>query len=342
MPEQAGPLSAAEAMARAVSLATRGPENGPNPRVGCVILSERGDVLGEGWHRGAGTAHAEVEALRDAASAGADVRGATAVVTLEPCSHTGRTGPCVDALTEAGIGAVRFAVADPGGTSGGGAGVLLGRGIAAVHAPDAAASALTRRWHAAMRLGRPYVIAKWAATLDGRMAAADGTSFWITGDEAREHAHQVRGTVDAIAVGTGTVRADDPSLSARPGGHESGHQPLRVVIGNSPTPGAQVWRDTNAVAVPAHRPEAVLEALHAREVRTLLVEGGPTVLAAFFREGLVDEAHAYIAPALLGAGPTVVADLGIGTMEDALRGQSVTSRALGADTLVTALFPRGV
>ena len=329
-------------MARAVELAANGPEHGPNPRVGCVILGPDGRVLGEGWHRGAGTPHAEVAALADARRAGADVRGGTAVVTLEPCAHTGRTGPCVDALTDAGVATVEYAVEDPGGASGGGAAVLAARGIPATHAPQEGASTLTRRWIASMRLGRPYVIAKWAATLDGRMAAADGTSFWITGEEAREHAHQVRGTVDAIAVGTGTVVADDPSLSARPGGAESGHQPLRVVIGESPTPDAQVWRDANAIAVHAHRPADVLEALHEREVRTLLVEGGPTVLAAFFRAGLVDEAHAYIAPALLGAGPAVVAGLGIETMQDALRGQSVTSRPLGADTLVTALFPRGV
>jgi diaminohydroxyphosphoribosylaminopyrimidine deaminase/5-amino-6-(5-phosphoribosylamino)uracil reductase len=338
----AEPTALDAAMDRAVTLAGRGPAYGPNPRVGCVLLASDGTVLGEGWHRGAGTAHAEVAAIAHAHAAGCDTSGATAVVTLEPCAHTGRTGPCVDALTKAGIASVAYAVADPGDASSGGAAVLNHRGILAEHRPHAGASALTRRWVTAMRLGRPYVIAKWASTLDGRMAAADGTSFWITGEQAREHAHHVRASVDAIAVGTGTVHTDNPRLSARPGGSDAEHQPLRVVIGASATDGAQVWRDAHALAVPSHRPSAVLEALHEREVRTVLIEGGPTVLSAFVREGLVDEVHAYIAPALLGAGPSVIDDVGIATMADALRGQDVTTEQLGADTLVTALFSRGI
>ncbi|MFN3867088.1 MAG: bifunctional diaminohydroxyphosphoribosylaminopyrimidine deaminase/5-amino-6-(5-phosphoribosylamino)uracil reductase RibD, partial [Demequina sp.] len=339
---QAAPLTIAQALDRAVALAALGPAHGPNPRVGCVILDSDGAVLGEGWHRGAGTAHAEVAAIADARVRGTDVRGGTAVVTLEPCAHTGRTGPCVDALTDAGVTAVTYAVADPGRASGGGAAILTERGIPATQVEHAGASALIHRWLTAMRLGRPYVIAKWAATLDGRMAAADGTSVWITGPEARDHAHGVRAEVDAIAVGTGTVLADDPQLSARPGGQDSAHQPLRVVIGRTQTPGRQVWRDANAMAVASHEPHEVLAALWAREVRTLVVEGGPTVLSAFLRAGLVDEVHAYIAPALLGEGPSVAEGLGIGTMTGALRGQDVTSRPLGADTLVTAHLSRGV
>src|SRR5690606_22467527 len=155
----------------------------------------------------------------------------------------------VDALTEAGISQVIYAVADPGKPSSGGAEVLASRGITATLAPHAGATALTRRWHRAMTLGRPYVIAKWAATPDGRMAAADGTAFWITGPEAREHAHRTRAQVDAIAVGTGTVMIDDPSLSARPESVDEPHQPLRVVIGSSPTTGKKVWRDANAISI---------------------------------------------------------------------------------------------
>ncbi|MFW7415164.1 bifunctional diaminohydroxyphosphoribosylaminopyrimidine deaminase/5-amino-6-(5-phosphoribosylamino)uracil reductase RibD [Demequina sp. SO4-18] len=334
-------LTIAQAMDRAVDLAALGPAHGPNPRVGCVILNADGAVLGEGWHRGAGTAHAEVAAIADARARGTDITGGTAVVTLEPCSHTGRTGPCVDALTEAGVAAVTYAVADPGQASSGGADVLTSRGIPAIHAPHEGATALTHRWLTAMRAGRPYVIAKWAATLDGRMAAADGTSFWITGPQAREHAHAVRAQVDAIAVGTGTVLADDPQLSARPGGEESEHQPLRVVIGRTDTAGRRVWRDLHALAVASHDPRDTLAALWEREVRTVVVEGGPTVLSAFLREGLVDEVNAYIAPALLGAGPSVVEGLGIETMADALRGQDVNFQLLGADILVTAHLSRG-
>ncbi|MFW2514292.1 bifunctional diaminohydroxyphosphoribosylaminopyrimidine deaminase/5-amino-6-(5-phosphoribosylamino)uracil reductase RibD [Demequina sp. SO4-13] len=342
MSDDPAPVTVAQAMDRAVALASLGPAYGPNPRVGCVILDAHGAVLAEGWHRGAGTAHAEVAAIADAADRGIDVRGGTAVVTLEPCAHTGRTGPCVDALTEAGIAAVSYAVADPGRASGGGAEVLASRGIPATLAPHSAATALTHRWLTAMRLGRPYVIAKWASTLDGRMAAADGSAFWITGPEARDHAHGVRAEVDAIAVGTGTVLADDPQLSARPAGTEAEHQPLRVVLGRTATLGSKVWRDEHALAVESHDPRVALATLWALEVRTLVVEGGHTVLSAFLRSGLVDEIHAYIAPALLGAGPSVVEDLGIGTMADALRGHHVNFQPLGADILVSAHLSRGI
>lgn len=342
MPELFGPLSSAQAMDRAVELASRGPQCGPNPRVGCVILDAAGVVLGEGWHRGAGTPHAEVAAIADARSAGHDVAGARAVVTLEPCNHTGRTGPCVEALASAGIRGVEYAVADPGDASSGGGAALRSRGISAELRDHAPARELNRRWLASMREGRPYVIAKWAQTLDGRMAAADGTSVWITGDEARDHAHRERARVDAIAVGTGTVLADDPRLTARPGGRDAEHQPLRVVVGHSDTAGKRVWDGGGAVAIDSHDPHRVLAELHEREVRTLIVEGGPTLLTAFVRAGLVDEVHAYIAPALLGSGPTVVGDLGITTMAGVLRGRSVTSERLGADTLVTALLSEGV
>lgn len=328
-------------MDRAVQLAYRGPAHGPNPRVGCVLLSPEGDLLGEGWHQGAGTPHAEPTAIADARTAGAQLTDATAVVTLEPCSHTGRTPPCVDALTEAGISQVIYAVPDPGKPSSGGAQALANRGISATLMPHHGATELTRRWHRAMTLGRPYVIAKWAATLDGRMSAVDGTAFWITGEHAREHAHTVRAQVDAIAVGTGTVAADNPSLSARPTGVDAPHQPLRVIIGSSPTTGAQVWRDSNAISVDSHDPAKVLAQLQTREIRTIVVEGGPTILAAFFHAGLVDEVNAYIAPALLGDGPSVVEGLGIATMAQALRGMDVTHTPLGDDILVTATFFEG-
>ncbi|WP_062520478.1 bifunctional diaminohydroxyphosphoribosylaminopyrimidine deaminase/5-amino-6-(5-phosphoribosylamino)uracil reductase RibD [Demequina silvatica] len=329
-------------MDRAVELALRGPAHGPNPRVGCVIVAQDGRVLGEGWHHGAGTPHAEPTALDDARARGhADVAGATAYVTLEPCSHTGRTGPCTDALTRAGIARVRYAVEDPNPVASRGGEVLRSRGIDAVHVPHHGAWEVNRRWLGAVAHGRPWVIAKWAQTLDGRTAAADGTSFWITGEEARAHAHTVRAEVGAILVGTGTVTADDPALSARPAGVADPHQPLRAVMGLSDTFGAKVWRDQNAIAIRSRDPHAALAALEAREVRTVVVEGGGTITTAFLRAGLVDEVHAYIAPALLGAGTSAVGDLGIATMGGALRGQDVTATALGVDTLVTAFFQRG-
>ncbi|SEI85588.1 bifunctional diaminohydroxyphosphoribosylaminopyrimidine deaminase/5-amino-6-(5-phosphoribosylamino)uracil reductase RibD [Demequina mangrovi] len=328
-------------LARAVELASLGPSWGPNPRVGCVIVAADGTVLGEGWHRGAGTPHAEPAALADARSRGLDVAGATAYVTLEPCAHTGRTGPCTDALTEARIGAVRYAVADPNPLAAGGGAVLRSRGIDARHEAFGPARAINRRWLGAAETGRPWVIAKWAQTLDGRTAAVDGTSFWVTGEEARAHAHGVRAEVDAILVGTGTVLTDDPSLSARPPHVDDAHQPLRAVMGLRDTFGAKVWRDENALALATRDPHEALGMLAAREVRTVVVEGGGTVTTAFLRAGLVDEVHAYIAPAILGAGTAAVGDLGIGTMGGALRGQDVTATALGVDTLVTAFFQRG-
>lgn len=330
-------LDASGAMARAVELAALGPAHGPNPRVGAVLTSPDGEVLGEGWHRGAGTPHAEVAAIEDAQRRNSTLKGAIAYVTLEPCNHTGRTGPCTDALTNAGIAAVRFGVADPNPQARGGGKVLESRGIDARLQPSAGAAELNRKWLAAVGRGRPYVIAKWAQTLDGRIAAADGSSFWISGEQAREHAHSVRAEADAIVVGTGTVLADNPLLSARPNGVESAHQPLRVVMGNRDTAGLRVWRDDNVIAVHSHDPVDVVDALGAREIRTVVVEGGSTVVTAFLAAGLVDEIHAYVAPALLGEGTPAIGPLGIATMAEALRAQRIESVALGADTLIRAL-----
>jgi len=327
-------------MDRAVELAALGPTHGPNPRVGCVIVAANGDVLAEGHHEGAGTPHAEAAALAHAADAGVSVRDATAYVTLEPCNHTGRTGPCAVALAHAGIAKVVYAVADPNPTAAGGAAYLRGRGIEAELQPHAGAAHLNRRWLVAMARQRPYVIAKWAATLDGRTAAADGTSFWITGEAARDHAHRVRAEVDAIIVGTGTVAIDDPELSARPVDVIDPHQPLRIVLGERETSGAKVWRDAKAERVASRDPSVGLAMAWERECRVVLVEGGATVTSAFLRAGLVDEVHAYIAPAILGDGPAAVSDLGIGTMAGALRGKDVTVTRLGEDTLVTALLTK--
>ena len=328
------------AMDRALELARRGPAHGPNPRVGCVLLSPQGATLAEGWHEGAGTAHAEVAALAAAHAAGTDVRGATAVVTLEPCDHTGRTGPCSVALLEAGVRRVVLALDDPNPTAAGGAarlraaGVDVVRGVRAAHAAE-----LLAVWAFAVRSGRPYVTLKLATTLDGRVAAADGSSRWITGPAARAHAHHVRSTVDAVAVSTGTVLADDPELTARtPSGEPATHQPLRVVVGHRDVPADARLRGPGGalVHVRSHDPGRVLDALAQHEVRHLLVEGGPALAGAFLRAGFVDAVHAYVAPVLLGAGVPVVPDLGIGTIADALRLETVSVEPLGTDVLVIA------
>ena len=328
------------AMVRALELAALGPATGPNPRVGAVVLSADGTTLGEGAHRGAGTPHAEVDALARARAAGAELRGTTVVVTLEPCRHTGRTGPCTDALLAAGVARVVIAVPDPSAEAGGGAAVLRAAGVDVVVGalrPDG--EALLRVWLASVRAGRPFVTVKIAATLDGRVAAADGSSRWITSAESRAHAHSVRAAVDAVAVGTGTALADDPALTARtPDGLLAAHQPLRVVVGRRPLPTAALLHGPGGplLQLATHEPAEVLASLAAHEVRHVLVEGGPVLVTAFLRAGLVDEVHAYLAPVLLGAGRSAVGDLGIGTIADALRLTTAEVHRLGPDVLVVA------
>ncbi len=331
--------SEVEAMRQALDLASRGPL-GPNPRVGCVLLARDGTVLGAGWHRGAGTAHAEVAALADARDRGADVRGATAVVTLEPCDHTGRTGPCSTALIEAGVARVVVGVEDPNPAAAGGAARLRAAGVEVVTGvlADEAVVALGT-WLPAVRRGRPFVTLKLATSLDGRVAAADGTSRWITSDVARHHAHALRADVGAIVVATGTALADDPSLTARTeDGSLVEHQPLRVVVGHRDVPAGARLRGPGGdlLQVRTHDPAQVLAVLHDAEVRHVLVEGGPTLAAAFLAAGLVDEVHAYVAPVLLGAGRAAVADLGITTIAQAVRLEPSHVVRLGPDVLVVA------
>ncbi|HSF27363.1 MAG TPA: bifunctional diaminohydroxyphosphoribosylaminopyrimidine deaminase/5-amino-6-(5-phosphoribosylamino)uracil reductase RibD [Actinomycetes bacterium] len=309
------------AMRRALELAEiPGGPPATNPRVGAVLLSPDGRVLGEGWHRGAGTPHAEVEAL---AAAGESARGATAVVTLEPCDHVGRTGPCSQALIDAGIARVVYAMADPNPVAGGGAGRLRAAGVEVEAGPLAEeAEELNRAWAFAICRQRPFVTWKYAATLDGRVAAADGTSRWITSPQARRDVHARRSRVNAVLVGTGTVLADDPWLTVRADDDTlAPTQPLRVVMGRTPIPStARVLDDAApSLLLRTRDPHEAIAALHARGLRHVWLEGGPTLAAAFVRAGLVDEVVAYLAPALLGAGPAALADAGVATIGHALR-----------------------
>ena len=335
----AGPSPAIEsAMRHALSLAAHGPAYGVNPQVGCLILSPSDDILAEGWHRGAGTAHAEVDALAKLAQGAA--RGATAVVTLEPCNHTGRTGPCSEALIAAGLAEVAYAVSDPNPRAGGGAerlreaGVRVTSGVLADEASEA-----MRSWLTATRLSRPYITVKWAASLDGRAAAADGSSQWITGTASRQHVHEQRAKADAIVVGTGTVLADDPALTARgDGGELLPHQPIPVVIGVHAIPAdAKVLRHPNPAIVTGSRDlQMILAGLFARGIRHLLVEGGPTLASAFVAAGLVDEYLIYLAPMLLGGGRMALGDIGVGTLGEARRLHIGSVERLGDDLLVVA------
>ena len=310
------------AMKRALILAVS-PDvpRGPNPRVGCVLLAPDGEIVGEGHHRGAGTEHAEVDAL---AKAGDAARGATAVVTLEPCDHSGRTGPCTQALIGAGVARVVYAQTDPNPVAAGGAAVLRAAGLDVEGGLFAAqAMALNETWTFAVAEGRPFVTWKSAATLDGRVAAADGTSRWITSAAARAEVHDLRAEVDAVMVGTGTVVADDPQLTVRDeeGAMADVPQPLRVVVGMRDLPaGARVLDgSTPSLQLRTRDPQEVLRSLHEREVRHVLLEGGPRLAAAFVRAGLVDRVVWYVAPALLGSGPSALGDAGMSGIGDALR-----------------------
>ena len=308
------------AMQRALVLAaTPGVPLGPNPRVGCVLLDADGATVAEGFHRGAGHPHAEVEALR---AAGDAARGATAVVTLEPCNHTGRTGPCSEALIAAGVRRVVFAQTDTNPVAEGGAARLREAGTAVEGGLLAdEARTLNRTWTFALEHGRPFVTWKFATTLDGRSAAADGTSRWVSSRAARLDTHRLRGLCDTMLVGTHTVEVDDPALTVRDEVDEPvAHQPLRAVMGlRDLAPDRRVLDDrAETVHLRTRDPREALVTLFARDRRHVFLEGGPTLARAFLDAGLVDEVVAYVAPMLLGAGSSAVADLGIATIADAL------------------------
>lgn len=333
------PRRIAEAMLRAIVLAGTGPAWGVNPQVGCVLLSADGELLAEGWHRGAGTPHAEVDALSQLPSPEL-AHGATAVVTLEPCDHTGRTGPCSQALISAGVGSVYYGVSDPGIASAGGARRLEAARVrveGGVRAHEVERS--IRPWLTAVRTGRPFVTVKWASSLDGRAAAADGSSQWITGTDARFDVHARRSRVDAIVVGTGTVLADDPALTARRAdGSLFEHQPSPVVIGTRAVPGASpLSRHPEPVSHYAtHDLDAVLSDLFAGGVRSVFVEGGPTLASAFIAAGLADELVVYLAPSLIGGPLVALGDLGISSIADARPLILDSVDLLGADLRIVA------
>jgi diaminohydroxyphosphoribosylaminopyrimidine deaminase/5-amino-6-(5-phosphoribosylamino)uracil reductase len=312
----------------------------PNPPVGAVVLDAAGTVVGVGATAPPGGPHAEVTALREA---GARARGGTAVITLEPCAHHGRTPPCTEALRDAGVATVAFAVSDPHPAAAGGAAALRAAGIAtrAGTLAEEVRRGPLRAWLHAVRTGRPHVTWKLAATLDGRSAAADGTSRWITGEAARAEVHALRATVDAIVVGTGTVLADDPALTARhPDGSEREHQPLRVVVGHRDVPRGFALDGPDVLHLRTHDPDVVLAALHDRGVVDVLLEGGPRLAGAFVGAHRVDRVLAYLAPALLGAGPSALADAGVGTIDAIERLHVDEVRRVGDDVLVDAHLVR--
>ncbi|MGC5195495.1 bifunctional diaminohydroxyphosphoribosylaminopyrimidine deaminase/5-amino-6-(5-phosphoribosylamino)uracil reductase RibD [Aphanothece microscopica] len=346
-------------MERALQLAALGcGRTSPNPLVGCVVLDAEGRLVGEGFHARAGTAHAEVGAL---AQAGQRARGGTAVVTLEPCCHHGRTPPCTEALIDAGISRVVVAMGDPNPLVGGGglarlrqAGLEVIEGVATAEAQE-----LNRAFVHRIRHGRPLGILKWAMGADGRTALGNGASQWISGQQARDWVHGLRASCDAVIVGGGTLRADDPLLTSR---GRRDPEPLRVVLSRSldlPAD-ARLWQSATAPTLVAHgfgaparrrfqldqrgverlvletcEPLALLERLAARGCNQVLWECGPDLAAAALAQGCVQQVAAVIAPKLMGGTParTPLGDLGFTSMEQVPAWQATPPRGLGPDLL---------
>ena len=358
-------MNEARYIERAIELARRG--EGlvePNPMVGCVLV-RRGNVVGEGWHQQFGGPHAEVEALRMASEA---ARGATAYVTLEPCAHAGKTPPCTEALIAAGIARVVVACGDSNP-------LVNGRGVAALQAAGVDVVVLNEQLQAKeliapfaklMTAGRPWVIAKWAMTLDGKLATAVGDSQWISGEESRAVVHQLRGRMDAIVVGRGTAEQDDPLLTARPAGVRT---PTRIVLdsqavlslesqlvrtssdapvlvgaaANAPEArchalreaGVEVWQAPSGAVSLQDRWLALLDELGRRRMTNILVEGGAKVLGALLDAGEIDEVHAFIAPKLIGgAGPSPLRGEGRALMADAKVLRNAVVSQLGSDLYI--------
>ena len=294
-------------MGRALELAVSDDApRGVNPRVGCVVVKDS-RVIGEGHHRGAGTAHAEVDALD---SCRESPSGATAVVTLEPCTHEGRTGPCVDALIEAGISRVVYAQADPTVQAAGGARRLREQGIEVIsEVLREQAEDVNADWTFMKRHGRPHVTVKLATSLDGCVDSSGAQRLILSGAEAHASVHALRSRVDAVAVGSGTLAADDPQLTVR--GIDVRSQPVRVVLGTSPVPeDARVRADgAEILTIGEPDPHAALAELARRGIQRLLLEGGPTIASAYLNAGLVDEVRWYISPVLVGVGVPALRDL---------------------------------
>lgn len=334
-------LTIDDAMHRALELALLGPATGINPQVGAVILNPAGELIGEGYHKGSGTAHAEVVALEKALNGSTKLEpGCTAVVSLEPCNHTGKTGPCSQALIEAGISKVVFASDDEGLHSANGSETLRSAGVEVVAGVQKEkADNQLRVWLTASKNQRPFVTLKWASSLDGRAAANDGSSKWISGEQSRQDAHSRRSMVDAILVGTGTALIDDPELTARKSdGSLYENQPLRVVLGERELPSSlRVFNDAaETITIKTQSIHGALSELYEKGIKHVMVEGGPTLASRFVQLDLVDEFVLYLAPKLLGGEKLAIAGIDVASIADAKDLQFVETSPLGDDLLIVA------
>jgi len=319
------------AMHRAVLLAAQGAgRTGSNPVVGAVIIDSTGNIISEGFH--AGGDHAEVVAIKNAALIPVD---STIVVTLEPCNHTGKTGPCTEAIINAGIKNVVFAVTDPNPIAAGGRARLESAGINVIEGVlNEEASFVNRAWLTVMSKGRPHFIWKIAATLDGKTAAQDGSSKWITSEQSRAYVSELRRQSDAILVGTGTVIADDPELI--PHDNATQKNSLRIVVGERPIPADARVLDSQAETF-HHQSrdfDALTAALISRGVNRVLVEAGSELGTAMFQANLIDEIILIQAPTVLGSGRSFIGDLGISTLGDRIDLNLISHTQIGADLVV--------
>jgi diaminohydroxyphosphoribosylaminopyrimidine deaminase / 5-amino-6-(5-phosphoribosylamino)uracil reductase len=303
---------------RAVELAERGRgTTRPNPVVGAVVVSD-GAVVGEGWHERKGGPHAEVVALE---AAGDRARGATLYVTMEPCGHHGSTPPCTEAVLQAGVSKVVAGSLDPNPEAGGGLELLRANGVEVEHADSLEARVQNEAWRTWIAAGRPFVTLKLAVTLDGRVTVPG--SRWVSGEESRRLVHELRAASDAVGAGMGTVRADDPQLTARGVGTTA--QPRRLAFGQGPLPEGS---ELELVSGPL---EEELARLGAEGVQSLLLEGGPTLATAFLERDLVDKLLVFVAPTIAGEGPTL-----LGELARPVRLHRLEARPVGEDVLLTA------
>lgn len=333
-----GSLTVDQAMRLAIEAAeqVRGTTR-PNPPVGCVVLDSGGVPVGVAGTEPAGGLHAEPQALE---MAGSRAAGGTVVVTLEPCHHQGKTPPCTGAVWESGARRVVYGVSDPNPVAAGGAEWLRSRGLDVRIGvlSEEIADGVLRPWLHWQRTRTPHITLKTAGTIDGLAAATDGSSQWITGEESRARVHVDRSRRDAIVVGTGTVLADDPRLTARlPDGSLHPHQPLRIAVGHGAVPEAAKINGENFRQIQTRDMEQVVEVLADIGVIDVLVEGGPRIAGAFLKAGLVDAIESYVAPALIGGG-TAVVDTGVPTtLADSTRFRTTSVEQLGDDVLITAV-----
>jgi diaminohydroxyphosphoribosylaminopyrimidine deaminase/5-amino-6-(5-phosphoribosylamino)uracil reductase len=320
-------------MSRAIELASKVDlSRDINPRVGAVIVDANGNIVGEGWHEGSGTAHAEVMAI---AQAGSKAAGATLYCTLEPCNAQGKTGPCAQAVIAAGITKVVIGQPDPHKAMSGGVKTLQEAGIEVeVGAQGDFATALNASWNFAQQNNRPWVVWKTATTLDGFVAAEDGTSKWITGEPARERVQEIRASVGAILTGTGTVLADDPLLTVRSLPEDK--QPLRVIVGDRELPAeSQIFAgEKPAIRLSGDLSKVIAELWQTHGVHRVLVEAGSHVSQSLWSANLVDEVYWFQAPVILGSGKPAIGNFGVNTLANASRFPEYQVDRVGLDLLV--------